>query len=164
MAIQYATQVQVETAREAAEKLAIAFQQLVQGSQRPSRVSAARLTELDAFVTAMAAACTAISSAVVDNTPNAFVFTDLTGVPVSSGAYISNAITVAGMSDNVGVAITVTGGQYSVNNGAFTASAGTAYLGDTVRAKATASGVSATAVNCAVTIGGVADTLSVTTA
>ena len=163
MSIQYATQVQIEALRETAEKMVIAVQQLTQGSQRASRVSAARVTELDGFVTALNVAVDAVIAAVVDNTPSAFTFTDITGA-VTSTVYISNTITTAGYSDNVPVAISVTGGLYSVNGGPFTATAGTVVLGDKVRARAVSSASAATAVNVAVTIGGVSDTYTVTTA
>ena len=65
MSIQYASQVQVEAAREAAERFTAAFQQLVQGSQRPSRVPASRVTELDLLTTQLNTAVDAIIAAAV---------------------------------------------------------------------------------------------------
>ncbi len=163
MSIQYASQVQVETAREAAERLAAAFQQLVQGSQRPSRVTAARVTELDLLVTTLNTAIDAIIAAAVDNTPTAPAFVDVTGA-VTSTVYVSNQVTLAGLSDNVPVAISVTGGSYNINNGPYVTAAGTVVLGDKIRARAVSSASAATAVNVAVTVGGVSDTYTVTTA
>ncbi len=163
MSIQYATQVQVEAAREACIRLETELQLLAQGSERPSRVSAARVTALDLLVTTLNTAIDAIIAAVVDATPSAFTFTDVVGAVVST-VYISNEITVAGISDNSSVAITVTGGLYSKNNGPYVSTAGTVVLGDKIRARAVSSGSAATAVNVAVTIGGVSDTYTVTTA
>lgn len=95
-----------------------------------------------------------------DTTPNAFTFTDQTNVPLSD-VRTSNSITVLGI--NTSTAISVTGGTYSINGGAYTASAGTVVLNDTVTARHTSSASYSTAVNTAVTIGGVADTFTSTT-
>lgn len=163
MSIQYATKVQLEALREAAYSLETELRYFTQGSLRSSRVSAAKVTAMDALCTTLNAAVDAVIAAAVDNTPSAFTFTDITGA-VTSTVYVSNEITLAGLSDNVAVAISITGGLYSVNSGPFTASAGTVVLGDKVRARAVSSGSGATAVNVAVTIGGVSDTYTVTTA
>ena len=55
----------------------------------------------------------------VDTTPDTFTFTDVIDQTVNTQV-ISNAITVAGI--NAAAAISVTGGEYSINGGAFTAS------------------------------------------
>ena len=96
-----------------------------------------------------------------DGTPTAFSFTDQTDV-VASATITSAPVTVAGI--NTPVAITVTGGTYSINGGAYVSTAGTVENGDVVRARHTASASPATAVNTAVTIGGVSDTFTSTTA
>ncbi len=163
MAFQYASQVQLEAARETMTKYLYAIEQFTQGSQRNTRVSAAKLAEMDAFNTAVNVAIDAITAAVVDSTPSAFAFVDVTGAVVST-VYCSNQITLAGLTDNVAVAITVTGGLYSVNNGPFVSAAGTVVLGDKIRVKVTSSGSAATAVNGVLTVGGVSDTYTVTTA
>lgn len=95
-----------------------------------------------------------------DATPAAFTLTDVTGATVST-AYTSNTITVAEI--NTTVAISITGGTYSKNGGAFTADAGTVASGDTVAVKATSSASFETAVDVVLDIGGVTDTYSVTT-
>lgn len=103
----------------------------------------------------------AVPAAVPDTTPDAFAFTDVTGATVST-VYTSNTITVSGI--NASTAITITGGTYSINGAAYTSSAGNVVLGDTVSVRATSSGSNSTAVNVALTIGGVSDTYTVTTA
>jgi len=98
----------------------------------------------------------------VDTTPNAFAFTDVTGARRNSRT-TSNTITVSGI--NAGVAITVSGGdaQYSRNGGAYTASAGTVNNGDTVAVRVTSATTTNTTRSVVVTIGGLADTWTVTT-
>lgn len=93
-----------------------------------------------------------------DTTPDAFSFTDQTGVALSS-TITSAAITVAGI--NAATAITVSGGTYDINtSGSFTSSPGTVNLGDAIRARHTSSASNSTAVNTTVTIGGVSDTFT----
>lgn len=96
-------------------------------------------------------------------TPNAFTFTDQTGVALSS-TITSAAITVSGLSTGVTAAISVSGGTYDINSsGSFTSSPGTVQNGDTVRARHTSSGSISTAVNTTVTIGAINDTFTSTT-
>lgn len=90
-----------------------------------------------------------------DTTPDQFSFSDQSGVAQSS-TITSAAIVVAGINDVAD--ITVVGGTYSINAGAFTASAGTVVNGDSVRARHTSSASYLTATNTTVTIGGVSDT------
>lgn len=96
-----------------------------------------------------------------DTTPDAFDFADVSNATVSTD-YISNTITVSGI--NAGAAITVTGGSYSRNGAAFTTNPGTAFNGDSIRARATSSSSGGTATTVQVTIGGVVGTYVVTTA
>lgn len=96
-----------------------------------------------------------------DTTPAAFSFTDVTDATTNT-VYTSNAITVSGI--NLPATITVTGGEYSINGGTYTSGAGSVVNGDTVTARGTSSGSASTAVNVAVTIGGVSDTYTITTA
>ena len=96
-----------------------------------------------------------------DTTPDAFSFTDQTGVALTT-VITSAAITVSGI--DASAAITVTGGEYDINaSGTFVSIAGTVSNGDTVRARHTSSGSYLTAVNTVVTIGGVSDTFTSTT-
>ena len=95
-----------------------------------------------------------------DTTPNAFVFTDITNASLST-QYTSNTITVAGIDDQA--AITITGGTYSINGGAYISNAGTVANGNTVTVRVTSSALYSTAVDAALTIGGVSDTYTVAT-
>lgn len=95
-----------------------------------------------------------------DTTPDAFSFTDQTNVALST-AITSNAITVSGI--NAPAAISIVGGTYSINGGAFTSSSGTVGSGASVQIKLTSSAAYSTATQATLTIGGVSDTFSVTT-
>jgi hypothetical protein len=95
-----------------------------------------------------------------DTTPDAFSFVDQTSVDVET-EITSAAIQVTGI--DAAADITVTGGTYSINGGAFTADAGTVSVGDEVRARHTSSASYVTATNTIVTIGGVSDTFTSTT-
>jgi hypothetical protein len=101
-----------------------------------------------------------VSTIPADTTPDAFNFTDQTGVAVST-AITSNAITVSGI--NSPAAITVTNGAYSINSGAFDTASGTVNNGDTVRVRVTSSDAVETSVDAILSIGGVTDTFSVST-
>lgn len=106
------------------------------------------------------AAITNSSTHPYDTTPDAFIFTDITGAALST-VYTSNAITVAGI--EAAAAISITGGTYSINGGAYTAVAGTITVGQTATVRVTSSASTSTTVNGVLTIGGVSDTYSVTT-
>jgi hypothetical protein len=97
---------------------------------------------------------------VADAVPNTFTFTDVNDADLSTD-YESNVVTVAGI--NAPTAVSIVGGQYRINGGAYTSSPGVVNAGDTVQAKAASSGVNSTAINVTLTIGGVADTFTVTT-
>lgn len=93
--------------------------------------------------------------------PDPFSFPPVTGAPLSSPVE-SGAIVVAGTSHPA--TIRVSGGEYQINGGAWTSSAGTVEPGATVRVRLNSSaGYSATSVTT-LTIGGVSGTFSVTTA
>lgn len=96
-----------------------------------------------------------------DTTPNAFSFTDQSGVALSS-TITSASITVSGI--DAAATITVTGGSYDINgSGSFVTTPGTVNNGDTVRARHTSSASHETATNTVVTVGGVSDTFTSTT-
>lgn len=97
---------------------------------------------------------------VVDATPDSFVFNDQPNVAVST-VVPSNTITVAGIA--VPVAISVTGGEYAIDAGVFTAATGTISNGQTVTVQQTSSAAFSTATDATLTIGGVSDTFTVTT-
>lgn len=95
-----------------------------------------------------------------DSTPTAFAFTPATGLDPLT-VTVSAPITVAGI--NTAAAISVSGGEYSVNGAAYTSSPGTVNLGDSVTARGTtASGLTQTT-TVTVIIGGVAGDFNITT-
>jgi len=95
-----------------------------------------------------------------DTTPTPFAFTAVTGVEPNS-LVISDAITVAGI--NSPAPISISGGLYSVNGGAFTSGAGLVNAGDSVRVQGTASNLAATTTTAILTIGGVSGDFRITT-
>lgn len=102
-----------------------------------------------------------ITTLAQDTTPTAFSFTDVTDADLST-VYVAGPITVAGIND--AAAISITGGEYRVNGGSWTSSPGTVDVDDEVEVRGTSSASYETAVNVALTIGGVSDTFTITTA
>lgn len=94
-----------------------------------------------------------------DSTPAAFSFTDQAAAVIST-VYSSNEVEITGMT--APASFSVTNGTLVVN-GVDAGASGTVNPNDLVKAKGTSSGSSATAVNVAVTIGGVSDTFTITT-
>ena len=74
-----------------------------------------------------------------DKVPDAFTFIDQVAVPVLTLVQ-SNTVTISGI--NTATEISVSGGEYAVNGGAFTAVAGDVNPGDTVSLRQTSSGSS----------------------
>lgn len=103
---------------------------------------------------------TTLANSSLDTTPNAFIFSDQTNVALSA-AVTSNAVTVSGI--NAPAPISVSGGSYSINGGAYTTAAGTASEGNSVTVRLTASAANSVTTNAVLTIGGVSDTFSATT-
>jgi uncharacterized repeat protein (TIGR02543 family) len=97
----------------------------------------------------------------VDTTPNTFTFTDQTNVALFT-EIVSDSITVSGI--NAAANINIIGGEYSINGGAYTSVDGTVTNGNTVTVKHTSSDQHGTATNTILTIGGVSDTFTSTTA
>jgi uncharacterized repeat protein (TIGR01451 family) len=93
--------------------------------------------------------------------PLPFSFTALGGANPSS-VQTSNPVTVAGT--NVPSPISITGGEYSINGGAYTATPGTVPPHAQVKVELTASTSYNTASSALLTIGGVSARFSVTTA
>ncbi len=93
----------------------------------------------------------------------AFSFTpgSVTGVATGS-TQTSNTVTLA--MDTANANISVSGGEYSVNGGAFTSTAGTVVNGDTVAVRHTASSSAGTTVTTTLTVGDKRATFSSTTA
>ena len=104
----------------------------------------------------------AMSVATQDTTPNQFSFTDVTDVAVST-TQTSNTITLSGMDSGATASVSVTGGTYSKNSGAYTSSAGTAQDGDTFSVRHTSSASNSTSVNTTLTVDTISDTFTSTT-
>ncbi len=96
----------------------------------------------------------------IDTVPIAFSFTAQTGAALSSVA-TSNTLTVSGI-NSVSV-ISIVGGNYSINGGAYVSTAGTVNNGDTVTLQQTVSGSHSTTTTATLTIGGVSGAFNVTT-
>jgi hypothetical protein len=85
-------------------------------------------------------------------TPDPFTFTAQTGVAPNT-VITSNTITVSGIT--AAAPISIVGGIYSINGGAYTGASGTVNNGDTVTVQLTSSGSYSTTMTATLTIGGV---------
>ena len=102
-----------------------------------------------------------LSGSGINSIPSPFSFTPLINVDPSS-VQVSNSITLA--STDVPAPISVsTGGQYSLNGGAFTSIPGVVSPGAQVEVKLTAASGYSTSDSVVLTIGGVSSTFTVTT-
>jgi hypothetical protein len=95
-----------------------------------------------------------------DTTPDAFSFIDQTDVPLNT-LIESNTIQVTGI--NSAASISINGGEYAVNNAAFTQASGTVNNGDQVKVRLVSAGAFQTSQDAVLTIGGVTDTFRLTT-
>jgi hypothetical protein len=95
-----------------------------------------------------------------DTTPDTFNFSPQTGAAVNTEA-TSNIVIPTGF--NAAAAISIIGGSYSINGGAFVTAVGTISPGQSVAVRQTSSSTPGTTTSAALTIGGVAATFAVTT-
>ncbi len=96
----------------------------------------------------------------LDTVPDAFSFTDITTGFINNTIY-SSRLNITGI--NTLTPISVTGGEYSIQQGVWTSADGFINAGDTVKVRITASNNFSTTVDVVLTIGGISDTFSVTT-
>jgi polyvinyl alcohol dehydrogenase (cytochrome) len=96
-----------------------------------------------------------------DTTPDAFSFTAQTNVAVDT-LIESNAVTLAGIDAPSPVGID--GGEYSIDGGAYVATAGTIDAGQSIKVRVRSSATPSTAAMATLAIGGVSAAFSVTTA
>lgn len=96
-----------------------------------------------------------------DAVPNIFRFEDQRAVNTNR-VFSSNPVVVKDI--NVGTPISVTGGYYSINGGPFSDTVGIIKNGDTVIVRLISASEPTTAVTATLTIGGVSDDFTVTTA
>ncbi|HWV15308.1 MAG TPA: hypothetical protein VN030_07730 [Cellvibrio sp.] len=102
----------------------------------------------------------ASSSVAIDTQPDTFSFASILNAAPNSTVQ-SAAITIAGI--NAATAISITGGQYAISNGAYSSAAATVVNGQTVTVQVAApSGINLTT-SATLTVGGVSATFSVTT-
>jgi subtilisin-like proprotein convertase family protein len=96
-----------------------------------------------------------------DTTPDAFSFTDVTNVALST-LQTSNAVSITGI--DTPAPVSVVGGEYSIGCGsAFTTNPGTITNGQTVCVRHVSAAANSATSNTTLTIGGVADTFTSTT-
>jgi len=99
-----------------------------------------------------------------DVTPNTFTFEAVTDAALST-EFVSNTVTISDIDELV--PISISGGEYSVDSGSFTTSAGQINDGQTVAVRVTSSDQFSTPVTATLTVGSgttsVSDTFSVTT-
>lgn len=129
-----------------------------------------RLTSANTYDTARSATLTVggVSGAftattlseTADTTPDAFSLTAQSDVPLNT-AITSNAITVSGI--NAPASISISGGQYAINGGAYTSAAGSVNNGNTVTVRLQSSSSHSTSTTATLTIGGVSAAFTVTT-
>lgn len=96
-----------------------------------------------------------------DPTPDAFAFTPVSDADPSA-VYESNSQTITGI--DAGTAISITGGEYRLDGGAWTSDAGTINPGQTLELRATSSAESEGVVTVSVTVGTVTVDWTITTA
>jgi hypothetical protein len=95
-----------------------------------------------------------------DTTPDQFTFVDKTNVPLNT-VIESAPVTITGISTEV--PISVTGGEYSINDGTFASSAGTVNNNDIVKVHHTSSSTNNTSVDTVLTVSTISDTFTSTT-
>ena len=105
---------------------------------------------------------TITTSVALDTTPNPFTFTDYPNAPLNTILLSPDTITVGGI--NAPSNLTITNGEYSKNGLAFASTPNTVVAGDTVRLRGISSLFAGVQTNVTLTIGGVSDTWTITTA
>lgn len=80
----------------------------------------------------------------IDESPDAISFTPVTNA-TTGVEYESNEVTISGLGTGVSASVSVTGGQYSIDGGAYTAAAGTIQNTQTIKVKGTAPAAGQTA-------------------
>ena len=124
-------------------------------------VSGAQLRDIVASNNALQAQFSASGGGGSDTTPNPFSFTDQSNV-AKSQLIVSNAVAISGI--DAASNISVSDGEYSIDSGPFTSANGTVSNGNSVRVRHTSASQQLTQTNTVLTVGGVSDTFSSTTA
>lgn len=97
-----------------------------------------------------------------DTTPDALTFTAATNQERDI-TVTSNTLTIAGLGEGVAASLSVSGGQYSINSGAFASSATTISNGQTVTLRGQSSSDFGATTTVTLTIGSVSGNFSITT-
>lgn len=95
-----------------------------------------------------------------DTVPNNFSFTHVEDAALNT-LTVSNEITISGI--NSAASISITGGEYSINNAAFTSATGTINNSDKVKIRLTSASGGSTETTSQLTIGGVSASFTVNT-
>jgi hypothetical protein len=101
------------------------------------------------------------ATAAPDTTPDAFSFASVFGAPQST-PITSNVVTITGI--NAPAAISVSGGEYALNGGAFTSASGMAANNQTLQLRGMSAAMNSATTNVFVTVGGYTASFSITTA
>lgn len=143
---------------------------IVLGEQLRVRVTTSALSNTAASTTVTVGGVSdtfTATTGAIDLTPDAFNFTDVTDA-VLNAVVESNTVTLSGITPANDSPITVSGGlQYSIFSGtwgAFTSSPGVIQNGGQIKVRLTASSAYSTGVTGSITIGGMVDSFTVTTA
>lgn len=129
---------------------------LVRASNRSARSVSATLT-----VGGVAASFTVTTGGAIDSVPDSFSFSAVKDARPGA-AYVSTPIIVTGITS--GTPISVSGGMYRINAGAFSSLAGMVHAGDQISVEVIASNLYGTATTAEITAGGVSGSFTVTTA
>ncbi len=97
---------------------------------------------------------------VEDITPDPFSFDDVTNAELNT-SYLSNAIMITGI--NVAVSVSIVDGEYRVNGGSWTTTAGSIIEGDVIEVQRNSSAMFSTMVSAVLTVGNVSDSFGITT-
>jgi hypothetical protein len=138
------------------------------GTVKNAQVVRVRATSSNAFNTPVNVVLTiggvtgtfTITTLAEDITPDPFSFTPVTGAEPNANGN-SNTVTIAGI--NSSAAVTITGGQYSINGAALTNQAATITNGQTISVTGTASSSFSTTTEVNLSIGGVSTKFTITT-
>ena len=101
-----------------------------------------------------------VTSIAADTTPSAFAFTSVTNAQLNS-QNVSNQITVAGI--NTATPISVTGGEYQIDNEIYLSTPGFVVNGSKVRVRGNAANTVGTTSKVTLAIGGVVQDFNITT-
>ena len=107
------------------------------------------------------AVTTAVTGVTTNSTPNALAFNSISNAATSQ-FFTSSPAMISGI--NVASPISIIGGQYSINGGPFTSTAGSITNGQSVAVRLLSSSANLTTMSATLNVGGISGTFSVTTA